>query len=510
MLGHRQLTLDDYVAILRRRLWWVLIPTVVLPLATYLVSLKLPNRYTSQTLVLVEQPQIPESFVKPVVTEDLNGRLATMQEQILSRTRLQPIIERFSLFKEEVGKVPMEDLVDRMRQAISVAPIRSDLVRTGGLPGFYISFTSGNPRLAQQVCAEITSMFMTENLKAREQSAQGTTDFLRSQLEDAKRNLDEHDKKLAEFKLKYIGQLPGQEQNYFAMLNTLNGQLDATTQTLNRAQQDKTYAESTLNQQLAAWRASQAANNPMAMEQQLAALQAQLLTLEARYTSDHPDVIKTQGAIALLKRKIEESGHNAGSKAEKAPEKKVAAMITEPQSIQQLRLTLYQLEQTIKEKTVQQENLQQQIKVYQSRLQLSPMVEEQYKQMTRDYEVSRKFYDELLSKSAQSAMATDLERRQQGEQFRIMDPPNLPERPVFPNRPMFALGGLMGGLALGVGLAFLMELQDKSVRDERDVAFFLELPTLAVLPVVGDGTNGSHHLARLLKRQQPQATPSRG
>src|ERR1700694_4836869 len=153
MFGDRDLNFDQYLAILKRRVWWIVLPTVLVPGLVYLGSLLIANQYMSQTLVLVEQQKVPDNFVKPVVTEQLNERLATMQEQILSRTRLQPLIERFALFPSDMGKVPMEDLVDRMRKLISVTAVRADFgARTGGLPGFYISFTARDPQIAQQVC----------------------------------------------------------------------------------------------------------------------------------------------------------------------------------------------------------------------------------------------------------------------------------------------------------------------------------------------------------------------
>lgn len=491
MLGHRELEFDDYVAILRRRLWVILIPTVVVPVVVYLISLKIPNRYTSQTLVLIESQKVPESYVRSVVSEELGFRLGTMQEQILSRTRLQPIIERFSLYKEDASKVPMEELVDRMRKSISVRPVISEISsRGGGLPGFYVNFTSDNPRLAQQVCGEITSMFMEENLKAREQSAMGTTDFLRNQVEEAKRKLDEQDKKFAEFKMRYIGQLPGQEQTNLSMLMGLNTQLEAVTQALSRAQQDKTYTESLLAQQIAAWKASQGSNNPLTLDQQLSQAQSQLVMLEARYTPDHPDVIKQKNDVAQLKKKLAEA--EAAGTTEPQPGK--SNPLLEPPQVQQLRNQIYSLDQTIKEKKQQQERLQKDIGTYQARVQLSPVVEEQFKNLTRDYQTALNFYNELLSKKTQSEMATDLERRQQGEQFRVMDPPNLPEKPSYPDRLTFAIGGLVGGLGLGFGIALLIELLDKSLRTEKDVEFYLELPALAVLPrVAEDNVNGNRN-----------------
>lgn len=498
MLGHRQLELDDYFAILRRRVWWIVVPAVVVPILTYLVSLKLPNRYRSQTVVLIVQQKVPDNYVKSVIGEDLNARLATMQEQILSRSRLQPIIERFRLYQQPV--MTMEDRLDQMRKSITVAPIRSEyLSRSGGMPGFSISFSGDNPRIAQQVCSEITSMFMAENLRAREQAAQGTTDFLKDQLDDAKRNLDEQDRKLAAFKQQHIGQLPGQEQTNLSMLNTLNNQLDAVNQSLARAQQDRTYAESMLNQQLATLQASRSSSDPNDLRQQLSTLQAKLTDLQVRYTDDHPDVIKTKAAITEVRRKLDETDALAANASEKSSK----SMASEPTAIQQLRLNIHNVQQNIRELTARQDELQKQIRTYQARVQLSPVVEEQFKAVTRDYETAQKFYDDLLAKKTQSEMATDLERRQQGEQFSILDPANLPEEPSFPNRPLFALGGLGGGFALGLVFAFVLELRDKSLRSERDIEFYLEAPTLAMIPVVGPDsklTPGKHG-GRWLRRK---------
>lgn len=485
MLGNRELTLQDYTAILRRRIWVLIIPVVVLPVAVYLFSLTLNERYTSQTLVLVEQQKVPDSFVKPVVTEQLGERLATMQEQILSRTRLQPIIERFGLYKAQQGKVPMEALVEQMRASIQVSPVRADFApRSGGLPGFYISFTAEDPRIAQKVCTEITAMFMEENLKAREQRAEGTTQFLEKQLAEAKQKLDEEDAKLREFKLQHIGQGPGSEQVNLSMMAGLNSQLDAATLAISRAQQEKTFAENLLAQRLTARQSEVGSTGPEALDRQLTSLQGQLVTLRTRYTDDHPDVRKVLRDIENVRKKLSEI--NAATPA--SADAKIGA--NEPAEIQNLRAQIRQHEQIIRDRTAQQQRIQAQIGMYQSRIQMSPVVEEQFKQLTRDYQIALDFYNDLLAKKTQSEMATDLERRQQGEQFRVMDPANLPERPSFPNRPMFALSGLAGGLALGVGLTLLLEMKDRSLRSEQDVAMYLELPTLAVMPVL-PGTNGN-------------------
>jgi len=496
MLGSRQLTWADYVSILRRRWWLVVIPTVLLPILAYVGSLWIPNRYTSKTSVLVEQQKVPDAFVKPVVAEELNQRLATMQEQILSRTRLQPIMERFSLYKSDVGKASTEELLDRMRKALSVSAVKADFGdRTGGLPGFYISFTADDPRVAQQVCAEITSMFVSENLRVREQHAQGTTEFLKGQVEAAKRNLDEQDSKLATFKTKYISQLPGDEQTNLAMLNSLNGRLDAINQTIAQAQQQKTYLDGMLARQMAEMKSTNVEGGigaPVDLEKKRNELQAQLLDLQTKYTADHPDVIKTKSLLAQLDKKIA-SATAAGNDASTSTTKDRAS---EPREITQTRLAIRQNEEIIKAKTQQQDQIQKEIRVFQGRVSASPLVEEQFKVLTRDYQSAQVFYEDLLKKQRESEMATDLERKQQGEQFRVLDPPSLPEKPTFPNRLNFALGGLAGGLCLGGGLVFLLELKDQSFRTEPDVIAMLKLPVLVSIPRI-ESADVEHNMKKV-------------
>ncbi|HXN19306.1 MAG TPA: GNVR domain-containing protein [Candidatus Binatus sp.] len=475
----RELTFTDYLEILRRR--WVLITVLSLvggPLA-YGISRFLPNRYTSQTLVLIEQPTVPTDFVKPVITTEINARLASMQEEILSRTRLEPIIHQFGLYPGDVNRVPVEELVARLQKSIQVTPVQPMAeTQSQALPGFHIIVTLDNPKTAQEVCAAVTSMFIEENLRLRQQRSEDTTQFLAQQLIDAKAKLDAQDAKLAEFKSRYIGSLPDEEQGNLNLLMGLTSQLDAATQALARAQQDKSFAESMLAQQVAAWQAAQTGSNPETMDVQLAALQTQLANLQARYTDDYPDVVKTKSEIAALQKKIADSEDNPkAAGAGKSPK-------TEPAQIAQLRAQVHTTDQVISEKTKEQVKIQQAIKLYQDRVQSSPAVEQQYKELTRDYQTALDFYNDLLKKRDQSAMAADLERHQEGENFSILDPANLPDNPSFPNRPLFALGGLAGGLALGIGIAFFLESRDSSFRTERDVETALRLPVLAMVPAV--------------------------
>src|SRR5271156_3977106 len=483
-MGKRELTPADYMAMLRRR--WVLIVVLALvgPPLAYGVSRVLPERFRSQTLVLIEQPTVSSKIVDSLDTSDINQRLSSMQQQILSRSRLEPIIRQFNLYPQDVNRKSMDELVARLQKAIEVTPIAPmSETRTQQLPGFYIAVTLDNARNAQEVCTAVTSLFIEQNLRLRQEHSEVTTKFLGQELESAKASLDEQDAKLAEFKSRHIGELPDDEQTNLNLLTGLTSQLDASTQMLARAQQDKTFTESLLGQQVAAWQASQTGHNPETLEQQLIALQAHLATLQSSYTDDYPDVIKAKNDIAVLQKKIAESeGPDKASVTNKGPK------MSEPAQIIQLRAQIHNDDMMIAAKTKEQEQIRKQIGLYQARVQSSPAVEQQYKELTRGYQTASDSFNDLQKKLTDSQQAVNLERKQEGEQFVVLDPANLPDKPTFPNRPLFALGGLAGGLGLGLGIAFLLEMKDSSFKTERDVEFALHLPVLAMVPEIVPAT----------------------
>ena len=490
MLGHRTLNPEEYFSILKRRGWIIAIPTLILPIFAVGITFFLTPKYVSQTLVLVEPQTVPDNYVKPVVSEDLTGRLASMQEQILSRSRLEPIIERFNLYGS--SKMAMDDRIALARKNIALKPIHSDIERTGGLPGFFISFEASDARTAQLVCGEIESLFVSQNLHSREQAAQDTTDFLKEQLDSAKRSLDDQDAKLAVFQRKYFGSLPGEEQSNMNVLQSLNVQLDATTQALARMEQEKSYGEVILSQQqrdIQATSQLQPKASPQTQQSELQRLQALEADLKTRYTDDYPDVVAVQHKIEALRRQMAEAPPPAPV-ASTSVTGSPAPMANEPLALQQLRAQLHAQDQAIAQKKQAEGQIQAQIRMYQGRIQSSPDVQEQFKALTRDYQTAQRFYDELLTKMNQSKMATDLERRQQGEQFRVMDPPNLPEAPTFPKRGAFLAMGIAAGFGLGLLIAALLEYRDTSLRSERDIWAFTKLPTLAVIGLV---TGEEHH-----------------
>jgi polysaccharide chain length determinant protein (PEP-CTERM system associated) len=479
MVRNGEFSIADVKRVVRKH-WWIL-PACAIGCGALGVSVatQLPKTYTSQTLVLVSKPTVPTEYVKPVVTEDLNQRLASMKDEILSRTRLEPVIEKLDLYHADRGKVNMEDLVERLRKAIGISPLESlPGTQDRSIPGFSVSVTFGNPQSAQQICTEITSMFTEQDARALEDQAIRTNSFIGQQLGEAKAKLDEQDAKLAEFKRKHIGSLPEEGQSNLSLLTTLNSQLEANTQALSQAQQDKAFNGSLLSQEEANRKSSQGEQNPETLADQLRVQQDQLAVLESKYTPEHPDVIKAKSRIVELKKRMAETPNSDKASVESQ------TAFDSPQ-VQQLRAKLQQDEINIADLTKRKAQIQDQIRLLEGRIQTSPMVEQEVKELTRNYQSAQDFYNELLKKQQNSAMATDLAHQQQGEQFRLLDPASLPMKPSFPKMLNFAGGGLGGGTALGLAILYLLMLMDKTLHTEKDVETYLKLPVLASVPGLG-------------------------
>ena len=489
MIENRELTMDDYLAMLRRRAKLILVPALLAPLAGFSVSYFFAAKYTSQAAVLVEGQKVPEGMVQSVVTEDLTERIATLEQQVKSESQLRPLVDRLKLAR--VLQTP-EDVIDDIRLNLSIVPMPTQAQagaprrRPGAsgsdVPGFFVNYTASNATLAQQLCNELTSLVLKENLQSRQDAAKGQTDFFSKQVEDAKKNLDDLESKLADFKKRYVGQLPGDEDSNLKILMGLNSQLEANTQTLNRAQQDKSYTESLLAQQLTAWNSLQSTSNPQTLEKQLETLQSQLVDLESRYTADHPDVVKAKADVAAVKKKLNEIKNAPATVG--ADDAKGSA--TEPAEIRQLRLQVHQYGDVIAGASRDLKRLQQEIATYQGKISLSPAIEQEYNQLTRDDANAQKVYADLLADKGKSEISLQMEQQAKGEQMRLLNTASLPPDPSFPNRPIFAAGGLGAGLMVGLVLALWLELRDKSIRNEADAEAALQLPLLASLPWVGE------------------------
>ena len=497
MLGHRPLNAEDYFIILKRRWWIVAIPAFLLTVLAVAATLYIPAQYVSQSSVQIGQQKVSSDLVKQVITEDINSRLATINQQIESRSSILPIIEKFNLYSDQ--KLTMDDRIALARKNIDIQALGTGFAHTSGVPGFTIAFTASDAHTAQQVCQEITSLFITANLHAQQDAQGDTTDFLREQLQNDKTTRDDQDAKMADFERKYFGMRPEDEGNNINVLSSLNTQLEASTQKLGRMEQDKSLMESMLASQSAA---TPITVSPQTQEQQLQSLLTQKATLDQHYSASYPDVIAINRQIADLRAKM---AHPATQASAIAP---AATGGNDSAAVQDLHARIRANDLAIQQERSNQAQINKQIHEYQGRIQSTPQVEEEYKQLTRDTQISQATYDSDLAKLNEALKATDLQNRQEGETFSILDPANLPDNPTFPKRRVFASGGMAGGIALGLLIVALLEYKDTALRSERDVWAFTQLPTLAVIAWSDEtSTNESSQpsrLKRLFRRNQPK------
>lgn len=482
--------LEDYWAIAWRRRWWLIIPLFLGWGLVVLAGRFISPRYRSETVIIIGQPA-SEQYVLPSIGFDVQARLQNIMQQILSRTRLLEIIDRFHLYKPDQKPIDPDAAVQRMRR-----DIRIDLIQAPGRPGdlsaFKVSYSAPTAALAQQVTSELTSLFIGENLRNHQQASESTTQFLEEQLEAARSNLNRQDERLREYKARHLGELPEQLQNNVQILSGLQLRLQANTDALDEANQQRLYLESLLAQYQGV-RAhfknpgDGAEMSGANLDDQLTKLNAQLADLSVRYKPNHPDVRQLKDKIATLERLKKQadaettpSKTNAeGSQAARNPSelRELAPQLQIESQLSANKQKIAHLEQTGKK-------LDGQIDEYQNRLNVVPLREQELAEINREHEQARAAYESLLSKKTQSEMATNLERQNQGELFSVIDPPNLPQRPYWPDRFKLSLLGLMSGTFLALGVTLLAEVLDVRIHRDEDLRDLTSLPVLAAIPML--------------------------
>jgi len=505
------LNIPLYLGIVRRRHMLFLIPLFVGWIAVWGASWVLPPRYKSTTLILVEQPTMPKDYVTPNVNDDLQERMQSITQQILSRTRLLHIIDDLGIYSHSRSAPSPDDKVERMRKDIEIELVRD---AHNQVTAFNVSYTSRNPATAQQVTSELTNLFINENLEVRQQQSEGTTKFLEDQMETARQTLSAQEEKIRDFKDQHVGELPGQLGSNLQILSGLQSQMQTEGDALNAAKQQHVYLETLIDQYRAVQATPKSADGaPVglpAIDAELDKLRGQLADLSSRYTDQHPDVRKLKDQIAKtekmrdqlvadLKAKSSKAQPDANSTASQEP---VDLGTTPPAMLQvQGQMHANQVEIANRERAIA--DLKTKIGEYQARLNQEPVREQQLADLTRGYEQSKANYDDLLKKKNESAMATSMELLQQGERFRILDPPSLPLKPDFPNRLKFCGIGLGVGLALGVIVAGGFEMMDHRIYDEK---MLKDLLPVAIISEIPDITNPADEKRETLRIWRGWAT----
>jgi polysaccharide biosynthesis transport protein len=479
-----------YLDAARRRYPQFLISVFLGWLVVWGSSWVLPVSYKSSTVILVEQPTMPKDYVVSNINEDVQNRLTSISQQILSRTRLLSIIDQLNLYGGTHGQLTADEKAAHMRKDIQIELVRD--ARNSEITAFKIDFSAPDPHVAQKVTSELTNLFINENLEVRQQQSEDTTKFLEAQLETARQSLAEQDAKIRVFKGEHVGDLPTQQASNLQILAGMQSQLQNEQDALSTARQQQVYLQTLINQYRTLQGTPKTADGAAlpAIEKELDGLRSQLAELSSKYTDSYPDVqkVKSQiaktekvkaGLIADLKKQI-----NSGSQDDSAL---IAHDLADPSQNSPMLQLQGQLQANRSEITNREQAialLKVKVGDYQARLNDEPVREQQLADLTRGYDQSKANYDELLKKENESKMATSMEQMQKGERFRMIDPPSLPVKPDFPDRLKFCAFGLIFGLGLGGAVAGGLEFIDDRLHSEKGIRTLLPMKMISEIPEI--------------------------
>jgi polysaccharide biosynthesis transport protein len=500
-VNRRPLDVEDYFDIIRRHKAWILGPAFAGLVVATVVACVWPNTYVSQATIRVVPSQVPESYVPSNVNSQMSQRINSMYQTISSRATLTNMITQYNLYPRDRTRKPMEDVVEQMRRDIRVSQVASLGERDKQISAFQITFSYENRIVAQKVTADLVSRFMSEHTRERTTQSVLTTNFLKDQLESAKRELEGIEEKLTTFRTTSNGRLPDQIQQNATQMAMLENRISNLNQALTRVAQDKMLLEADLRS-AKSQRSSlvptsettvqrQKNEKLVSLEREIMQLEGVLAELRQHYTDTFPDVRRIQAKLNTAK-KLREGILEQEEQATAEPA--VANKRMDATSEREARLldaTVERLEAQIKGKEQDAKNYMadintadKQIRVLQSRIESTPVSQQQYADIIRDHEVAKLKYEDLNKKRSQSQIAEDLEKRQQGEMLDLLDAASLPMTPTEPKRPMIIGAGMGLGLVIGLMLAGAREAKDTSLKNLKDVRAYTQLTILGSVPLL--------------------------
>jgi len=477
-----QMNIRDYMEIVLRRKWFIVLPFIIIVIGGIIYSYQRPRIYQASTLILIQQQKVPTAYVQPTVTSPIGERLHTISQQIMSRTRLEAIINELSLYQDLRGTLFMEEIVEEMRKDIEL--------QVRGRDSFQLFYEGKNPRVVATVANKIASLFIEENLKVREELAEGTTEFLDRELSRVKKQLVNQETALRRYKEEHIGALPEQMDANLSSLNRLQLQYQAIAGSLENAKERKITLQRQISQisQISGL-SSQAGEigietggigeTDMTGSPELAQLKQILAGLQSRYTDKHPDVVRIKNRIKKMEAELV-----AGGDDEDIPDVSPSDPYGGFDFTETLKVQLLETDFEIKRLAGEQREITAKTAVYQRRVEEIPRREQELLSLKRDYSNTKANYQSLLDKKLNAQLAANMERMQKGERFKILDTARIPQKPFKPNRPRIILLSLLLGLGIGGGLAFGVEYMDHSFRDIDDLERFIGLPVLATIPKI--------------------------
>jgi len=464
-------SLGDVISIVKRRKNYLIWPAVGVFALAAVIAFAWPPTYRSTSTILIEEQEIPREYVMTTVSSYAEQRLQTINQRIMSSTRLTEVINRFKLYDDLREKWSMEEVIDKMRKKdIKFETISADVIdRRTGRPtaatiAFSLSYEGRNPAVVQQVANVLASLYLEENLRVREQQTEGATKFMEDERKIVEEQLAEIDKQVSEFKQKHINTLPELAQYNLQIVDRIEQDIDRLNSQLKELREKENYFQSQL--------ASVPLDSSNPDKDRLRELRVKLVNLESRFTDEYPDVKKTKAEIADLERKLKATGQNPIDNKPDNP-----AYVTLAAQLASVRSEIQSVKRQIASSLAKRND-------YQRRIATSPRVEESYKVLMSQRNSLQAKIEDLSKKYMESKVASGLEKGQMGERFTLIDAARLPEKPVSPNIPAILLIGLVLGIGAGVGSAALKEFSDQSVLTAGALSSALGLPVLAVVPEI--------------------------
>jgi polysaccharide chain length determinant protein (PEP-CTERM system associated) len=472
-------TIGDFVTVIQRRKYWVIVPSVLLiALGVCLVPL-VPRTYQSTTTIMVTAQSIPSVYVRSSDNTQAETRLEEVNLQVMKGTGFPEIIQKFNLYPELRKKATMAHVIAVMRKAISVDEVPDASDGRGGVLAFTISYIGRTPQEARDVTAALANLYMNESTAGGRRRSQVAYAFLTSQLNVAGQRLAAQQAKIQAFRSAHAGSLPEQAQADMQTINQYQTAMQANQDALTQANQQRVYLESLLNVKPNGGEGSSAPAPPPAtpLQIELAQKQQELRADLLKYTPEHPDVIRLKHDIAALKVEIQNAPKSSSPAA-----MAVTPLATGPTMNDQLRSQLIALNADIKGRQARQTQLEQRIAELQGSVSGVPAVQTEFAAMNADYAEMQKNYNALLEQQQEAAMTSAMDQRDQSQQFDIAVPPYLPAQPFRPNVLLLYMATILAGLLVGLICALVVEVSDDSMHDSDEVAAYLKLPVMVALP----------------------------
>lgn len=467
--------IQEVIEFLIRRRRWIIACLLIVPPMVFVGGKYWPKTFRSETMILIDPQKIPEEYVKATITGDVTDRLQTISEEVMSRTRLLMIANKDDLYQKTRRRYGDDAAIDAIRKDITVDIIKGANERNP-VDGFKIAYIASTPSLAQTVTQQIADLFIEENIKERDQDAEGTEQFIENQLVQARTALAAQDAKIRDFKASHLGTLPEQEQANLAMISEYQSLAQQNSEAIDRANQQQIYLQSMLNVN-GSQKTAALPPPPTPLQLQLQTAENELSAARQKYTDAYPDVIRLEDEVATLKAEVKRQPAGIAH----------AAASTGPTIGQQLESQLLATQDEIKSRTERQQALENQIGGLQSKVQSLPAVQQEYEALSRDYSEMQKNYESLLEKEQASGMAASLERHNESERFRVLDPASYPSSPYSPNLLLVNAGGIVAAFVLGIGLAFLAEMRDPTIHTPDEAEAYLSVPLIVALPSIDLG-----------------------